>query len=77
MSERKQFAVCVQNGEYEGTLELRKIYELLHDPVAAEKNHVRVVDESGEDYLYPADWFLALELPQTVEEVLSQLASAG
>lgn len=77
MSTRKHFAVCIQNGQYEGTLELRKIYEILEDPSASEKNSIRVVDESGEDYLYPANWFLVLELPRTVEETLSELASAG
>jgi hypothetical protein len=77
MSVRKHFAVCVQNGEYEGTLDLRKIYEILDDPIASEKNYVRVVDESGEDYLYPGDWFLMLDLPETIEEALSHLASAG
>lgn len=75
MSTSRHFAVCVQNDGYEGTLELRKIYQVLEDPVAEQKLFVRVVDESGEDYLYPRDWFLSLALPQRIEEALAQLSS--
>lgn len=74
MNTSRHFAVCVQNDGYAGTLELRKIYQVLEDPVAAEKSFVRVVDESGEDYLYPKDWFLPLSLPQSIEEALAQLS---
>ena len=75
MSTSRHFAVCVQNDGYEGTLELRKIYQVLEDPVAEQKLFVRVVDESGEDYLYPKDWFLSLALPQSIEEALAHLSS--
>jgi hypothetical protein len=44
-------------------LEVRKVYRALPDPVAAAKHFVRVIDESGEDYLYPADYFVAIYLP--------------
>lgn len=47
---RRQFAVCVRNDGYEVSLELRKIYEVLPDPVAGRHRQIRVVDESGEDY---------------------------
>lgn len=57
MTETKQFAICVHNGEYAGTLELGKVYEVLQDPCAADRNYQRVIDESGEDYLYPRSWF--------------------
>jgi hypothetical protein len=60
---RRSFAVCVRNDGYEASLELRKIYEVIPDAVAARHQQVRVVDESGEDYLFPASWFAALELP--------------
>ncbi len=71
MSRQKQsrFVVCVSNDECED-LEVRKIYQVLPDEVAAEDGMVRVIDESGEDYLYPADLFLSIELPQAVEKAL-------
>jgi primosomal protein N' len=65
MSDSKRFVVCVRNDEYEGALELRKIYEVLDDPDAEPHDLIRLVDESGEDYLYPRDWFLPLQLPPT------------
>ncbi len=62
------FVLCIRKGE-EDDLELRKAYPVL--PAAAnEAGFVRVIDESGEDYLYPADYFLPLELPQSVERAL-------
>ena len=60
---RRHFAVCVRNEGYEVSLELRKIYEVLPDQVAGRHRQIRVIDESGEDYLFPASWFAALELP--------------
>lgn len=70
MTHTKQFAICIHNGEYAGTLELRKVYEVLHDPDAADRNYFRVIDESGEDYLYPRSWFV----PVSVEQLLHELA---
>ena len=75
MNLTKHFAICVQNPGYEGTLELRKLYEIVDDPSAEEHSQVRVVDESGEDYLYPKAWFLRVELPERVEEQLVNLVS--
>jgi hypothetical protein len=74
MSEAKQFAICIQNGEYAGTLELRKVYEVLQDPDASGRNYVRVIDESGEDYLYPRSWFVPVSVPEGVEQLLHELA---
>lgn len=59
----KGFAICVENGGAED-LDVRKVYRVLHDKDAAANGYVRVVDESGEDYLYPADFFVFVELPQ-------------
>lgn len=74
MSEKvRQFAVCVQNEDHEESLELRKIYEVLEDPSAAKHNMVRVIDEEGEDYLYPRDWFLPIRLPHNIEEAIVDL----
>jgi hypothetical protein len=74
MNGEKRFAVCVKNDEYEGALELRKIYEVLDDSDAEPHDLIRVIDESGEDYLYPRDWFLPIELPQSLEEVILDIA---
>jgi hypothetical protein len=68
----KHFAVCVRNDGYEESLELRKIYEVLDDAEAATDGLLRVVDED-EDYLYPATWFLAIELPQNIEQAVLEL----
>ena len=74
MSENtRHFAVCVRNDEHEESLELRKIYEVLEDVVAAKHNMIRVIDEEGEDYLYPEDWFLPIQLPQNIEEAILEL----
>jgi len=63
----KQFVVCIDNSDYPASLELHKIYQVLPDERAAEDDFVRVIDESGEDYLYSADRFVPVELPQKVE----------
>ena len=69
-SSSQQFLLCVKNDAYPAALEVRKVYRALPDPVAAEKGFVRVVDESGEDYLYPADNFVAVTLPQAAMDAL-------
>jgi len=53
----REFVVCVQNTGYPASLELRKIYEVLPDPDASTHGLIRVIDESGEDYLYPNNIF--------------------
>ena len=70
---KKQFLLCVRNKGCED-LELRKLYEKRTDARAAEDGYVRVVDESGEDYLYPADYFVAVELPREAERALAGAA---
>jgi hypothetical protein len=64
-----QFVVCVRNEDCED-LELRKIYQVLPDEAAAEDGYIRVIDESGEDYLYLADYFLPIELSKDLEKAL-------
>lgn len=64
------FAVCVDNSEYPASLELHKIYLVLPDEDAEQDGDLRVIDESGEDYLYPADYFILLELPRGVQRIL-------
>ena len=65
-----EFVVCVRNDGYEVSLELRKIYQVVPDTGAARHRLLRVIDESGEDYLYPRDFFLSIELPKAVERAL-------
>ena len=64
---RPRFAVCVRNEGYEASLELHKIYRVVPDLQADKDGDVRVVDESGEDYLYPAEWFVRIEVPEAVQ----------
>jgi hypothetical protein len=68
------FAVCIGNAGYGTSLEVRKLYRVLEDPDAEKNDLVRVVDESGEDYVYPARLFQRLTLPAEVQRAL-QLAS--
>ncbi len=75
MNSAKHFAICIHNGEYAGTLELRKVYEVLEDSSAERRNYTRVIDESGEDYLYPKSWFVPVTVPENVEQVLHELAA--
>jgi hypothetical protein len=70
----KGYAICVENRGAED-LEARKVYRVLHDSDAAAIGYMRVIDESGEDYLYPAHYFVALELPQKAKR--AWMASRG
>jgi hypothetical protein len=63
-----QFAVCITDTEPD--LERRKVYRVLPDTSAAKEDYLRVMDESGEDYLHPASYFVLMELPQTAETAL-------
>lgn len=72
--EEVRFAVCVNNADYPASLELHKIYRVLPDEDAEVDGDMRVIDESGEDYLYPAEYFVLIDLPQAVEKSLLQAA---
>jgi hypothetical protein len=65
-----QLAVCIRNDGYPASLERLKLYRVLPDPEAAKHSQLRVVDESGEDYLYPADYFMVVDLPEAVERAV-------
>src|SRR5689334_7905636 len=67
---RPQYVVCIKNADFPASLELRKLYPLLHDPGATRQGLRRIIDESGEDYLYPEDYFIAIKLPAAVERVV-------
>lgn len=66
--ELPQFAVCVTDSESD--LELRKFYQVLQDEEAAKENHLRIIDESGEDYLYPTSFFVFCEVSKSAEQLL-------
>lgn len=68
----ENFVVCISNGGYPVSLESRKIYEVIPDTQAESRHHLRVMDESGEDYLYPEKLFLAVPLPANVRAALHQ-----
>jgi hypothetical protein len=68
----KNFAVCVKNDGYAAALEPRKIYRVRRDAKAAALGLVRVIDESGSDYLYPSDYFAPIELPSALRRVFSE-----
>lgn len=65
----KQFVLCVKNDDCED-LEKRKVYEIIPDKKAAQDGYIRVLDESGEDYLYPESYFVRIQLPQEAEKAL-------
>jgi len=70
----KRLVICVDNSGYEVSLERRKIYVALPNSRAENLGQIRVIDESGEDYLYPAESFVALTLPQPIRRAVLQAA---
>ena len=71
-----EFAVCIRNGEYEIDLIVGKIYRVVKPERNDRSSDIRIVDESGEDYLYPRSWFVPLNLPSKVKKVLSTLTAS-
>ena len=74
MGETTDYVVCIDNTDYGSSLEIRKIYQLVPDGDAERRDMLRVVDESGEDYLYPSSRFLRIELPKEVVAALNRAA---
>jgi len=68
------FVICIDNSDYPASLEKRKIYEVVPDTSAEEIQYIRVIDESGEDYLYPPSLFIDAHLPKSVESMLINAA---
>jgi hypothetical protein len=71
-SSRRRFAVCIDNSGYPASLELHKVYKVLPDKEAEADGDLRIVDESGEDYLYEADRFLPVDLPAKTVRALNR-----
>jgi hypothetical protein len=69
-------AICIDNSDYELSLERRKVYAVLPDAEAAKHHYVRVIDETGEDYLFPASRFVLLNLPREVQAAVLADAQA-
>jgi hypothetical protein len=65
-----KFVICVRNGDSED-LELRKVYQVIPDRSAEREGLMRIVDESGEDYLYPSEYFAPVKLPAAVAQELA------
>ena len=65
-----QFALCINNEGYEDDLKVRMVYRVLPDESATLSDYLRIVDETGEDYLYPAPLFVPIEVPQEAEATL-------
>ncbi len=71
---KTQYAICVKNEDYPASLQLWKVYRVLADEKAARRNLIRVVDESGEDYLFSESYFVPVELPQKAKTILLAIA---
>ena len=74
---KKPFALCVDNAEYKASLIPGKVYRIIPDPKAAKDDLVRIVDESGEDYLYHKSHFVFVDFPKAVAKKLLALESAA
>lgn len=72
----KPFALCIDNTDYQASLVLGKVYRIVPDAKAAKDNLVRIVDESGEDYLYHKSYFVFVDFPKAVTKKILSLHSA-
>jgi len=72
----QRYVVCVKNRGYGASLELRKLYQIVADEVAADLSQIRVIDESGDDYLYPEEYFVPVQRPQSAEKAVRRAAGA-
>ncbi len=66
-----KYVICISNDGYEDDLKLRTVYPIWPDDSAARSNYIRIIDETGEDYLYPAAYFVSIEIPHAAERVFS------
>jgi Ca2+-binding EF-hand superfamily protein len=71
MAKKRTFVLCVKNEGFAASLELRKIYQSIPDAEAESHRMIRVIDESGEDYLFPASFFVPIELPLAARKALA------
>jgi len=71
-SETQHYVLCISNEKYPASLDARKIYQSIADPQAEAHGQIRVIDESGEDYLYPKELFIPIEVPKEAVRVFAQ-----
>ena len=74
---KDRFAICVDNSEYPASLELHKIYRIVPDEDARKDGDLRIIDESGEDYLYPSNYFLLVDVPRATARHLNKSFARG
>ncbi|MBI2877208.1 MAG: hypothetical protein HYY20_10030 [Candidatus Tectomicrobia bacterium] len=67
---RPHFVLCINDGGYIDDLQVGKVYQVLPDESAARSSYLRIIDETGEDYLYPATYFVPIEIPEEAAQVL-------
>ncbi len=72
---KKHFMISIENSNYESSLEIRKVYEIINDKGADKHNQIRVIDESGEDYLYPKQYFDPIRLPIATKEKIASITT--
>jgi hypothetical protein len=73
-SSSAKFVICTSNSGYEASLEVRKLYEIVPDSAAAKHGQIRIIDESGEGYLYPPSLFVHVDLPAAVADQVEHAA---
>lgn len=71
-----RYVICIRS-EGAADLQVRKIYRVLPDGAASARGHLRVIDESGEDYLYPAEWFVTVRVPDEAKRALAETPRGG
>ncbi len=71
--QEKKIAICINNQDYPASLELRKIYQIITDLKAESHQMIRIIDESGEDYLYPTGYFVIVELPEIAQKLFTKV----
>jgi len=77
MARKKRFVLCVKSGTYKASLQPRKIYRVVEDPQAEARQLLRVIDDSGEDYLFPAALFVPIEVPAEATPAFAPEATAA
>jgi hypothetical protein len=66
-----RFAICIDDGGYVDDLKVKTVYQILPDESVAKSHYLRVVDETGEEYLYPASYFVLIDIPREVEQIFT------
>jgi hypothetical protein len=72
-----RYVICVRNGTYRASLEPRKVYRVLEDPAAEKSSLIRVIDESGEDYLFPSNLFVPIDVPAKARPAFTRATVSG